>query len=281
MAARPATPRFLGGNALRRHARRSLPVVAGLLALGSLLVARILVPDPFERLRLAAFDAFQRASPHPYAASAGVRVVAIDDESLARYGQWPWPRAMVADLIRALQDMGAASIALDVVFAEPDRSAPDGDRVPAAAFARGRVATGFGLLPIANGVRPARTAGFATIGGDPAATLPGFAGAVPNLPVLEEAASGHGSFTVPAGRDQMVRRLPMLARFAGELVPSLALEALRVAEDESTIRIRAERVRGVLTGYTVRIGEAELPLDEAGGLWLHHTGPVPERVVPA
>jgi adenylate cyclase len=210
-----------------------------------------------------------------------VRVVAIDDESLARPGQWPWPRATLAALVRALQDLGAASIALDVVFAEPDRSAPDGDRVLAAAFARGRVVTGFGLLPLANGARPARTAGFATIGGDPAATLPGFAGAVPNLPVLEEAASGHGSFTVPAGREQIVRRLPMLTQFAGELVPSLALEALRVAEGESTIRIRAERVRGALTGYPVRVGEAELPHDEAGSLWLPHTGPAPERAIPA
>jgi hypothetical protein len=68
MAARPTTPQFSGGNALRRHARRSLPAVAGLLALGSLLAVRILVADPFERLRLAAFDAFQRTSPHPYAA---------------------------------------------------------------------------------------------------------------------------------------------------------------------------------------------------------------------
>ena len=265
----------------RWHMRRGLPAAAGLLVLGLVLTAHILVPGPFERLRFAAFDAFQRASPRPYAASAGVRVVTIDDESLARYGQWPWPRATVAGLVRALQDFGAASIAFDVVFAEPDRSAPDSDRVLAAIFARGRIVTGFGLLPTANGARPARTASFATLGGDPAATVPGFAGSVPNLPMLEEAASGHGSFTVPAGRDQMVRRLPMLVQYEGELVPSLALEALRVAENDSTFRIRAERVRGVLTGYTLRVGDVELPLDKAGGLWLHHTGPVPERMIPA
>lgn len=309
MAAQPTAPapggaaRRLSPQRLHRGLRRGLPALAGLLVLGLLAVARVLAPGPFERLQLVAFDAFQRASPRPYAA-APVRVVAIDDESLARHGQWPWPRSTVAELVRALQDLGAASVAFDVVFAEPDRTAPrrpaaggtvaeqpaghtagrlppDHDRELAEAFARGGVVAGFGLLPAANGARPTRSASFATLGGDPAATLPGFAGAVLNLPALEVAAAGHGSFTVTAGHDQVIRRLPVLVRFGDELVPSLALEALRVAEGESTIGVRVERAGGAVAGYTLRVGEATIPLDPAGGLWLHHTGPVPERTLPA
>ena len=100
---------------------------------------------------------------------------------------------------------------------------------------------------------------------------------MPNLPVLEDAAAGHGSFTVVGGRDQVVRRLPVLVRFGDELVPSLALEALRVAEGDSTIRVRVERAGGAVAGLTVRVGEATVPLDAAGGLWLHHTDPAPGR----
>ena len=49
-------------------------------------------------------------------------VVDIDEESLARYGQWPWPRYRVAQLLERVRDLGAAAVALDIVFAEPDRT---------------------------------------------------------------------------------------------------------------------------------------------------------------
>jgi adenylate cyclase len=54
-----------------------------------------------------------------------VRIVAIDDESLERLGQWPWPRTLVAGLVDRLAAAGAAVVAFDVVFAEPDRSSPE------------------------------------------------------------------------------------------------------------------------------------------------------------
>ena len=51
-----------------------------------------------------------------------MRIVDIDEEALAEYGQWPWPRTIVARLVDKLTEQGAAVIAFDVVFAEPDRS---------------------------------------------------------------------------------------------------------------------------------------------------------------
>ena len=130
-----------------------------------------------------------------------VKIVDIDDQSLKRVGQWPWSRSTLAALVRNLQDIGAKAIAFDVVFAEPDRtspallakqwersfgwrppagaarSLPDYDAELAAAFARGRVVTGFGLLAEENGAAPAISASVATIGGDPAATIQNFRGA--------------------------------------------------------------------------------------------------------
>src|SRR6266576_4126358 len=82
--------------------------------------------DPFfvRALRLIAFDHFQRLDPPKYDPELPIRIVDIDEESLARIGQWPWPRTTLAELLKKLAAEGAAVIAFDILFAEPDRSSP-------------------------------------------------------------------------------------------------------------------------------------------------------------
>jgi len=120
------------------------------------------------------FDAFQRWSPRAYDPESPVRIVAIDDESLRRLGQWPWPRTRVAELINNLSGAGAATIVLDVLFSEPERT-PDGkessgDKELADAIAKGRVVLGMAFAD--QGTRPTVKAGFATAGDDPRPFLP-------------------------------------------------------------------------------------------------------------
>ena len=93
-----------------------LPIALGLLLL-------VFDPVPLQGLRHALFDQYQRWQPRT-ASEVPVRVVDIDDASLARLGQWPWPRTRIAELLARLQAVGAASIGFDVVFAEADRSSP-------------------------------------------------------------------------------------------------------------------------------------------------------------
>src|SRR6201987_3344832 len=59
------------------------------------------------------FDQYQRWKPRPYAFDQPVRIVAVDDESLKRLGQWPWPPDRLAALVDALKRAGAVSIAFD------------------------------------------------------------------------------------------------------------------------------------------------------------------------
>src|SRR5947207_4822013 len=90
--------------------------VALLLGLALL---RIADPTAVEELRLRTFDTFQRIDPR-VKTGRPVRIIDIDEKSLAKYGQWPWPRTKVADLINALTSLGAAVIAFDIVFSEAD-----------------------------------------------------------------------------------------------------------------------------------------------------------------
>jgi adenylate cyclase len=263
-----------------------------------------------DQLRNLVFDAFQRQAPRPYQ-PLPVRIVDIDEESLRRIGQWPWPRDLVARLVDRLAETGAATVALDIIFAEPDRFSPpnlvrvwqdrpelaafratlaqlpDSDAVLAESLARTPSVLAFALSERADGSMPAPKAGFASAGDDPLLFARRFSGAVVALPALEAAAAGNGAANYFPDVDNTVRRAPLLAAVGGQLYPSFAAEALRVAQGASTYTIKSsgasqEESFGEQTGIAaVRIGAAIVPTDAEGRLLLHDTGHVPARFVPA
>ena len=285
-------------------------VAVALLALG--IGLRVTDPGVVEALRLMVFDTFQRIEPRAYQ-SGPVRIVDLDDESLERLGQWPWPRTLVAGLVTRLTELGAAAIVFDIVFAEPDRTSPsrvlplwpdtpavealrrnidqlpDHDRVLADTIAQSNVVTAF-ILTYGDLTRPpVKEKDFVRAGDDPLEFLPKFTGAVVNLPEIEAAATGNGGLNLTAERDGVVRRLPTVLRLGDELYPSLVLEALRAAQQggEPSIIIKSsgasgETSLGERTGINhVRVGNFVVPTDGKGRMWLHYTPPVPERFVPA
>ena len=260
--------------------------------------------------RWAVFDSYQRLKPRPYE-PAPVRIVDIDDESLERLGQWPWSRARLAELVLRLEEMGAAAIALDIVLAESDRTAPkalaaawpegpqwraareavarlpDPDAALAEAMGRIPSVAAFAATQKAGGRTPALKAGFAFAGEDPARAARSFAGAVSSLPAIEEASAGNGAVNAVLEGDGVVRTVPLLLRIENQIYPSLASELLRVAQGASGYLVKGAGASGEGGGFAgseiaaVRVGEAILPTDGSGGLLLYDSGPRPERFVPA
>ncbi|MDZ7839229.1 MAG: adenylate/guanylate cyclase domain-containing protein [Gammaproteobacteria bacterium] len=276
------------------------PRVLGLLALAAVVAACVLNPPLLRDVRLGIFDRYQSAWPREYR-PVPVRVVVIDDESLSRIGQWPWPRSVMRDLVIRLGDAGAAVIAMDIVFAERDRLSParlaeqwprvfdmdagalrgmDTDRMLAEAAGIYPVVGGFALTQSGDPAPVPVKAGFAEVGVDTAAAVRGYPAALRNIPVLEEAFTGLGSFTVPAASGSVIRTLPLIQRQGEQLVPSLALETLRVASGADTIAVRggADPSAGV---RRLRTGRIEIPVTGDASLWLHDTGPVDARSIPA
>lgn len=265
-----------------------------------------------ERMQQQVFDQYQRMQPRVYE-DAPVRIIDIDDESLAKLGkQWPWPRTVLAQLVANLANAGAAAIVFDIVFAEPDRTSPksmlelwsettdlgevkptleklpDHDAVFADIIAQaGNVVTGFVLTNDNNGVVPkARPPSYA--GDKPWPYLHGFTGAVQTLPVLEAAAAGNGTFSFAPGKDLTVRRIPLFLRLGEDRIyPSLSVEALRVALGGNTAQIKSTNASqeygfGEKLGISsIRIGNAIVPTDKYGQLLLHYTDIVPGRYIPA
>src|SRR5260370_13176729 len=104
------------------------------LLLFALVGLRIWDPLPLEELRLRTFDTYQKLAPRPLMPSPPAVVLDIDEQSLSAFGQWPWPRTLVADLITRLTKLGAAAIAFDIIFAEPDRLSPNPGPAPFASL---------------------------------------------------------------------------------------------------------------------------------------------------
>ena len=247
--------------------------------------------EPFgvRALRDLEFDAFQRWSPRPYDASSPVKIAAIDDDSINRLGQWPWPREVMAQLIEKLSAAGAATIVLDVLFSEPER-APQGttslgDQRVAQAIAHGRVVLG---MPLTDpGAEPEVKAGFAIAGDSPQAFLPRFSGAILPLKSMREGALGLSAMNFIPDRDLVVRELPTVFNVGGRLVPSIAAEALRVAQDATTFVIRSSTASGE-TDFAresgvigIKIGGLESPTGQSGAIRIRYSGARSERELPA
>ncbi len=260
---------------------------------------------PGLRLRLdhAMFDLMQRAWPRVYQPFP-VRIVDVDEDSLTRLGQWPWPRHRLAALLDRIGAANPAVIVLDVILAEPDRMAPrrwasewdlpanlvqalgnlpDPDAVLAESIAAGRVVTGFAADPDApRRPDPALKARFVRQGASPIPSLPDFGQAIPSLPALEQAALGNGAIAFLPDGDGVIRRVPLLARLGETLYPALSLEGLRVALGASNILVRwPEAGVSNAASASLALKGLDVPLDRSGTAWLHYTNPVPERFVPA
>jgi adenylate cyclase len=108
-----------------------------------------------------------------------------------------------------------------------------------------------------------------------------------NLPALDEAAKGIGSINWVPDRDQVVRRVPLIYRVGDAYMPTLVTESLRVAEDASTYILKAsnasgETAFGEATGLNhIKIGDAEIPTDADGGIWVRYRPSNPAAYIPA
>jgi adenylate cyclase len=284
----------------RQAARLASARVLGAVLLLALLGLRVADPPSLEDLRLRAFDIFQIISPRVATARPAV-IVDIDEASLRKLGQWPWPRTRVADLINKLTELGAAAIAFDIVFAEPDRLSPavaadafrdldeetrsklrqlpSNDQIMAEALRKSRVVLGETGMPLETpqpeGVPP--PAGVAWIGGDPVPFLIKYPGLLRNIAELENAATGRGLFSIQQERDGIIRRVPMVMQAQGNIMTSLSFEMLRLVTSSSSTLIRMNEA-GV---KSVAVPGLEVPTDSMGRLWVYFSRHDPARYVSA
>ena len=264
------------GRLLTRLRRFRSPVFTGLAMLFVCLFIVALDPGPLAALRNVLFDGYQRVMPRDRK-FAGAIVVAIDEAALQSRGQWPWPRAQMAELLESIGRARPLAIGVDILFSEPERAGGDGD----AALARAVRSTG-AVLGVAGMYERDRRfpdpplAVPLYVRGGPEPALAKFEGHLQSRQEIDRAAAGHGLINADDVAP-VIRSVPLIARIGSVTVPALTIEMLRTAQ-----RLQALRVEyGGDSRARLRVGEFDVPLEPDGSFWIHFSPRYADRVVSA
>ncbi len=246
-----------------RFLSRALSVVAAAL----LIVGVFSQTTLFPRLIWWSEDSLQRLVG-PSLPMDHIVAFDVDEESMQRLqpelGAWPYSRDVYARAARFLTDRGARAIVFDILFSEPRQ----GDDALAAALDRHSVLAAVALpSPLRRspaylqGLKRAAISDAAGGSGEalsaqawPDLTLP-----LPNFTQFSHA--GIGVVTVVTDADGIVRRLPLLHRAYGHVLPSMALAALLAADPA---------VSPEVTAGELRLGPHTWPLDAGGSVLLRY-----------
>ncbi len=259
----------------------------------------VLQPHFLQQLDLKIYDQFLLRSARPDQVSSRPLIVDIDEASLARFGQWPWPRYRLAALIDRLGQAGAAAVGLDILLAEQDQTSP--------VVLRSRMQEDFGLKIAIEGLpaeiedndqilahvlrqNPAVLGCYFRLKGPVVSTLP-FAGpgvaeylqpkavsAYQTLPRAHSVSLPLAGFTesAPLGffnahidPDGLLRRIPVLLAFQDDIYACLALRTLMVAYNQTTLVLHS----GEDGLQSVQCGPFQLPLTPEGTMPVLFRGP--------
>lgn len=267
----------------RRLAAVGLTVVLGLSLLA------VFPPRPFRDLHSACIDLLALAMPTTNSLP-GIVIVEIDDDSLAKHGQWPWPRTLMAQLIDAIDIHDPAVITTNILFPERDRSSPqtflppptlaettpqadkqstamvDHDLVFAGHLASAPLILGYEFLfdePINRDHQACSPPAVATMPVPHASamvTVHQAKGLLCNYPPLQQVATGAGFLNGGADEDGVLRRLPLLMGFEQKIYPSLALATVLHLLGPSRPSIIDYR----LGGLVVQVGSTRILTDNRG-----------------
>jgi adenylate cyclase len=258
-------------------------LLCGLIPTIVVAVVSLYRPTAFVSFEYGAYDRLIRALPSR-PPSDRIVIIDVDERSLATVGQWPWRRDVIGKLVARLREFDAAVVALDIVFAEPDRFEGRGiapDAALAESLRGGRVVLGYAMT--FDGTHHAtRTCVRHPIGlavvqpPDAQAGQPFFhaTGAVCNLESLSDAAGASGFLNAAPDPDGILRRVPMLVEYDGNVYPSLSLAAVSMATGDRPSAVRVANVNNAALLLDARPGgrNRAVALDGKSNLLLRYRG---------
>ena len=212
--------------------------------------------------------------------------VDIDEASLARFGQWPWPRQYMAVLMQNIGLSEPLAIGVDILMSEDDRfnadaierlggfetgslagQIPDGDALLGEMLSYTPSVVAVSLTPAESANEPYLPASVSVIGDSllPVMEADGLLSPVPKV----AQAPGAGFVSLAFERDSIVRKIPMVARFGDQLIPSLSAEMLRVAQGAGGHILKQAADTGSGANL-MRTGQVTMTLDGYGRLPIYH-----------
>ena len=213
-----------------------------------------------EVVRLNSFDYLQ--STDVTVQSKDVVIVELDESAVEQFGQWPWPRNVLADIVWKLRENGAGIIVMPILFSEPDSHGKDMEFIQNIA-GNGVIIAQVGTTQTNKNAVPR---GVAKIG-DPMPWLFEWPGMLGPIELLGINADGVGVINIAPEVDGVVRRMPTIMRVGEETYPAMAVETIRVAMGAPSYQIKANET-GIVA---VRVpGYPIINTDEYGRIWLRY-----------
>ena len=217
--------------------------------------------DTVKTLRYKTWDHFQYVQPRQEV-SDSVTVVNVTEEDLKRYGQWPWPRHVMAMLHAKLVDNGAILVNYNILFAEPDRmsgteylkSMPmnnelreqlgkvllDTDAVFSIVLKESKKA--ILMMSVKNETSTELPSTTQIIEkGIVQPWLYEFEGIVSPTARVSAGATGMGVNVTSPEPDAVVRKMPVLIRVGDKIYPSMLLENVRLLNKSKRIKVIAKQ----------------------------------------
>ena len=255
-----------------------------------LLGVRVNNNDYVKTLRYKTWDFFQTIHPRQDVSDL-ITIVDIGEEDIKKYGQWPWPRHIMAMLHARIGDAGAVMINYNILFAEPDRmgskqylnsfpmsnetrellqkSLVDTDRV----FAEVIKASGNTILMMSvknekDNILPTVTQIIKK--GNVVPWLWNYAGIVPPLSVLTVGVAGTGVNVTAPEPDSIVRKMPILIAIGEKIYPSMLIENVRAINKSKRIKVIAKEhgIDEVLVSK-----KAGIPVNHNAEMYINYADP--------
>jgi len=264
-----------------------------------LITIKIINPPFIKSISNLSFDVYQKVFTLEKK-DTDVVIIDIDEDSLGKFGQFPWSRSVFAKILDQLNTSNPKAIGFDIFFAEKDKQSPEEiiksynlipsdmvdlqklkshDELFAEKLKESKsiiAVLGSNVPSHSNYDRKAK-AKFLSKGGDPKQFTYSYPYSIGSLESLEENVKGLGSISFLDQSDGIIRSLPLLVRFNEKLYPTMGLEMVRVGSKQKNIYVELNEV-GI---KRISARPHKIKSDPNGIIWIKYKKSLKEQFISA
>ena len=284
---------------MKAFLERYLNYIIFFILLILLITIKIINPSFIKSISNLSFDLYQKVFTLEKK-DTDVVIIDIDEDSLGKFGQFPWSRSVFAKILDQLNISNPKAIGFDIFFAEKDKQSPEEiiksynlipsdmvdlqklkshDEVFAEKLKESKsiiAVLGSNVPSHSNYDRKAK-AKFLSKGGDPKQFTYSYPYSIGSLESLEENVKGLGSISFLDQSDGIIRSLPLLVRFNEKLYPTMGLEMVRVGSKQKNIYVELNEV-GI---KRISARPHKIKSDPNGIIWIKYKKSLKEQFISA
>ena len=248
---------------MKAFVQKNLNYFVFLILLSLLIFLKILNPAFIKSVSYLSFDLYQKVFVEKK--DSDVVIIDIDEQSLGKFGQFPWNRRVFAKILDQLNIHNPKAIGFDIFFTEKDKQSPEAIiksyglipsdvadiqnlKSPDDIFSE-KLKESKSIIAVLGSNVPSHSnydrkakARFLSKGGDPKDFTYSYPHSIGSLEKLEKNVRGLGSISFLDQLDGIIRSLPLIVQFDKKIYPTMGLEMVRVGSKQKNIYVELNEV---------------------------------------